>query len=188
MGNGRNTPSRVLLWRRELTEPHWVLQQARWVLRKTRWVLFGTQIIGWEELTEFAPRNSVSPKPRGPGERKNSFSLEGMKKESIPTHETFILAWNFHSRFEKFILDWKLQSQALFFCGQGGAWNEKTHSRLKMSFRIESLIFPIVPLEIEFFQSWGPLGKNSLSSVFETVLPETVFWRMAKGGGTKGGI
>ena len=46
---------------KELTEPHWVLRQARWVLRKTRWVRFGTQIIGWEELTEFAPRNSVSP-------------------------------------------------------------------------------------------------------------------------------
>ena len=40
---------------------HWVLRQTRWVLRKTRWVRFGTQIIGWEELTEFAPRNSVSP-------------------------------------------------------------------------------------------------------------------------------
>ena len=41
---------------------HWVLRQTRWVLRKTRWVCFGTQIIGWEELTEFAPRNSVRPK------------------------------------------------------------------------------------------------------------------------------
>ena len=40
---------------------HWVLRQTRWVLRKTRWVRFGTQIIGWEELTELAPRNSVSP-------------------------------------------------------------------------------------------------------------------------------
>ena len=51
----------VLFRRGELTEPHWVLRQTRWVLRKTRWVRFGTQIIGWEELTEFAPRNSVSP-------------------------------------------------------------------------------------------------------------------------------
>ena len=40
---------------------HWVLRQTRWVLRETRWVRFGTQILGWEELTEFAPRNSVSP-------------------------------------------------------------------------------------------------------------------------------
>ena len=40
---------------------HWVLRQTRWVLRKTRWVRFGTQIIGWEELTEFSGRNSVSP-------------------------------------------------------------------------------------------------------------------------------
>ena len=58
--------------------PHWVLwgtrralRKKRWVLRKrTRWVRFGTQIIGWEELAEFSPRNSVrantepySPKP-----------------------------------------------------------------------------------------------------------------------------
>ena len=62
IGNGRNTVSRVLFRRKELTEPHWVLRQTRWVLRKTRWVRFGTQIIGWEELTEFAPRNSVSAK------------------------------------------------------------------------------------------------------------------------------
>ena len=32
----RNTVSRVLFRRRELTEPHWVLQQTRWVLQKTR--------------------------------------------------------------------------------------------------------------------------------------------------------
>ena len=41
---------------------HWVRRQTRWVLRKTRWVRFGTQIIGWKELTEFSPRNSVRPK------------------------------------------------------------------------------------------------------------------------------
>ena len=29
--------------------------------KKTRWARFGTRIIGWKELTEFAPRNSVSP-------------------------------------------------------------------------------------------------------------------------------
>ena len=62
MGNGRNTVLRVLFRRRELTEPQWVLRQTRWVLRKTRWVCFGTQIIGWEELTEFSPRNSVRAK------------------------------------------------------------------------------------------------------------------------------
>ena len=57
----RNTVSRVLFRRRELTEPHWILRQTRWVLRQIRWVCVYTQIIGWEELTEFAPRNSVSP-------------------------------------------------------------------------------------------------------------------------------
>ena len=40
---------------------HWVLRQTRWVLRETRWVRVYTQTIGWKELTEFAPRNSVSP-------------------------------------------------------------------------------------------------------------------------------
>ena len=60
--------------------------------------------------------------PRGPGDRKNSFSLERMKKKKKP----FPHARNFHSR-------------------------------LKISFRIESLIFTILPLEIEYFQSLGPL-------------------------------
>ena len=40
---------------------HWVLLQTRWVLRETRWVPAYTQTIGWKELTELAPRNSVSP-------------------------------------------------------------------------------------------------------------------------------
>ena len=54
--------TRTVLFRtRELTEPHWVLGQTLWVLQQTRWVRIYTQIIGWEELTEFAPRNSVSP-------------------------------------------------------------------------------------------------------------------------------
>ena len=59
IGNGWNTVSRVLFRRRELT-PYWVLGQTRRVLR-TRWVHVYTQIIGWKELTELAPRNSVSP-------------------------------------------------------------------------------------------------------------------------------
>ena len=41
---------------------HWVLRQTRWVLPETGWVHICTQIIGWKGLTEFAPRNSVSPK------------------------------------------------------------------------------------------------------------------------------
>ena len=59
LGNRRNIVLRVLFRRRELTEPHWVLGQTWWVLQKTRWDRFVTQIIGWEELTEFSPRNSV---------------------------------------------------------------------------------------------------------------------------------
>ena len=60
--------------------------------------------------------------PRGPGDRKISFSLERTKKNS-PTHD------NNHSRFDSVL-------------------------------RIESLVFSILPLEIELFQSAGPLGKG----------------------------
>ena len=59
VGNGRNTVSRVLFRRRELTEFRGKLGEF---CEKTRWVRFGPQIIGWKELSEFAPRNSVSPK------------------------------------------------------------------------------------------------------------------------------
>ena len=37
----------------------------------------------------------------------------------------------------------------------------KNHSRLKIAFRIERLIFSRSPLEIELFQFWGPLGAQS---------------------------
>ena len=37
-------------------------ERAHWVLRETRWVRLGTKIIGWEELTELSPRNSVRTK------------------------------------------------------------------------------------------------------------------------------
>ena len=63
------------------------------------------------------------------------------KKNISPMHERrTILAWNFHSRLEIFILTWKFQSRALFFCGQRGARNEeinlnwKFHSVLKAWF------------------------------------------------------
>ena len=56
IGNGRDTVSRVLFQKRELAEIFW---QTLWVLRRTRWVRVCTQIIGWEELTDFTPQNSV---------------------------------------------------------------------------------------------------------------------------------
>ena len=62
IGNGRNTVSRVLFRRRELTEPHWVLGQLGEFCNKTRWVRFFTQIIGWEELIELSPWNSARAK------------------------------------------------------------------------------------------------------------------------------
>ena len=61
--------------------------------------------------------------PEGPGIEKIHSRSNAWKNHS-PTHEIFILAWNFQSQFEIFILDWKFQSQALCFCGQRGARNE----------------------------------------------------------------
>ena len=54
--NGRNTVSRVLFRKRDLTEFCSKLGEF-WA----RWVCFSTQIIGWKELTEFSPRNSLRP-------------------------------------------------------------------------------------------------------------------------------
>ena len=176
-----------------------------------------------------------NPLPRGPGDRKNSFSLERMKiargnkrnnlngkngakfavfvadfrrfshpggadfrrqpqifaensrkpqtfaetrlshlvcpkKIAFPHARIFILAWNFHSRFEIFILDWKFQSQALFFCGQRGARNEKTildwkfHSVLKawyFQYRLSRLNFfnPGALWVFKALQNWKRLAS-----------------------------
>ena len=56
IGNGRNIVSITVSEERA----HWALRQTRRVLRETRWVCFGTQIIGWKELTELAPGTQVS--------------------------------------------------------------------------------------------------------------------------------
>ena len=39
---------------------HWVLWRTWWTLRKILWDCFGTQVIGWGELTELSSRSSVS--------------------------------------------------------------------------------------------------------------------------------
>ena len=75
-----------------------------------------------------------------PPRTKFSFSLE-----------IFILGLKFSFSIENFNL------RPCFSAAREGP-GMKFHSRLKISFRIESLIFSISPLEIEFFQSWGPLG------------------------------
>ena len=69
---------------------HWVLRQTRWVLRKTRWVRFGTQIIGREELTEFAPRNSMNPK------KLTKFCVwnRTLRNRIRPVSDPFISRWN----------------------------------------------------------------------------------------------
>ena len=78
LGNGRNTVSRVLFRRRELTEPHWVLGQTQTVssaknsvssllhtnsrLRGTHWVL--SQEVGEGQRTHWVwCSNPCSPKP-----------------------------------------------------------------------------------------------------------------------------
>ena len=63
IGNGRNTVSRVLFWRRELTELHWVLGQIRWVLRKTRWVRVCTQLVRLRGTHWARCLKPYSPKP-----------------------------------------------------------------------------------------------------------------------------
>ena len=95
--------------------------------------------------------------PRGPGDRKNSFSLERLKK-------TFPHARNFHSRLKFSFSVWKFHSRLkisipspVFLRSERGTeW--KFHSGLKISFRIESLIFSILSLEIDFFSILGPSG------------------------------
>ena len=105
------------------------------------------------------------PFPEGPGIEKIHSRSNAWKNHS-PTHEIFILAWNFHSRFEIFILDWKFQSRALFFCAQRGARNEKTildwkfHSVLKawfFQYRLSRLKFfnPGALFEVSSLPSWG---------------------------------
>ena len=68
VGSRRNTVSRVLFRRKELTEPHWVvLQQARWVLRKK----LGEFALAHKKLAE---RNSLSSLPGTRWAQKNSLS------------------------------------------------------------------------------------------------------------------
>ena len=138
--------------------------RASWGLKKSRDCLGSgkNRRRSRRESRDFGALRPRTQRARGP--KKNHSRSNAWKKNPPLTHEIFILAWKFHSRFEIFILDWKFQSQALslFFCGQRGARNENfiLESRLKISFRIESLIFSILPLEIDFFQSWGPLGNS----------------------------
>ena len=68
LGNGRNTVSRVLFRKREFTEFWGKLGEFCTKLgefgTKTRWVRFGTQLIGWEELTEFRSPELSEPQKK----------------------------------------------------------------------------------------------------------------------------
>ena len=107
----------------------------------------------------------------GPFPKKGCFWVtqraRGSKKIILArTHEkTIPPRTKFSFSHEIFILDLKISfsienfnPRPCFSAARKGP-GMKFHSRLKISFRIESLIFSILPLEIEFFQSWGPLGK-----------------------------
>ena len=95
--------------------------------------------------------------PRGPKIEKLILA-RAHEKIHTPTHARTIIAWKFHSRFEMFILPRKFQSQALLFCGQRGARNEKAILDWKFHSVLKAWFFSILPLEMEFFQSCGPLG------------------------------
>ena len=145
--------------------------------KSTKWGLFVSQLRWWErtpnvmansegqdwifQARDWSSRARPAIYPEGPRIEKIHSRSNAWKNHS-PTHEIFSFSLEiFIPRFENFILDWKkIQSRALFFCGQRGArngnfildWN--FHSVLKAWF------FQILPLEIEFFQSWGPLGTG----------------------------
>ena len=101
--------------------------------------------------------------PEGPGIEKIHSRSNAWKNHS-PTHKIFILAWNFHSRFENFILDWKFQSQALFFCGQRGARNENFILDWKFHSVLKAWFFQYRLSRLNFFNPgalWEPLFCES---------------------------
>ena len=115
------------------------------------------------------------PSQRARGSKK--FILARTHEKTIPPRtkfsfslEIFILSLKFSFSIENF------NPRPCFSAArERPEWN--FHSRLKISFRIESLIFSISPLEIDFFQSWGPLGslekKRGLGKVCRTKVRKT---------------
>ena len=99
----------------------------------------------------------ANPSQRARGSKK--FILARTHQKTIPpctkfsfSHEIFILGLKFSFSIENF------NPRPCFSAAREVPGMKKNHSRLKISFCIESLIFSISPLEIDFFQSWGPLG------------------------------
>ena len=95
--------------------------------------------------------------PEGPEIEK----IPSRSKKNIPPRtkfsfslEMFILGLEISFLIESF------NPRPCFSAAREGPGMKKNHSRLKISFRIE---FSRWPLEIEFFQSWGPLGSQCLS-------------------------
>ena len=97
-----------------------------------------------------APERFLGGNPEGPRIEKMHSRSNAWKNHS-PTHEIFILAWNFHSQFEIFILDWNFQSRALFFCSQRGARNEKTILDWKFYSALKAWFFQDCLSRLSFF-------------------------------------
>ena len=95
--------------------------------------------------------------PRGPKDRKNSFSLDRLKKpfpHARKNHSRLKISFlvrKFHSRL-------KISIPGPVFLQPGRGQIEKTILDRKFHSEIEILNFSISHLEIEFFQSLGPLG------------------------------
>ena len=102
------------------------------------------------------------PFPEGPRiekihSRSNAWRKPFPHARNVHSHLKFSFSvWNFHSR-----LKISIPGPVFLRSERGPEW--KNYSRLKISFRIESLIFSILSLKIEFFQSWGPLGSDALA-------------------------
>ena len=112
-----------------------LLRQAHVMLRSKSRQLFCYSVLHLDPAVHASSKITATfgppPPQRAWGSKKKILAQTHEKKKHSPPHEIFIIAWNFHSRFENFILDWKFQSQTLFFCSQRGAQNEKNYSLRK---------------------------------------------------------
>ena len=83
------------------------------------------------------------------------------KKKTFPHARNFqsrlkfsFSVWNFHSRL-------KISIPGPVFCGQRGARNERTIPVWKFHSVLNNMIFSILPLEIEFVQSWALWARKA---------------------------
>ena len=122
------------------------------------------------------PNPGNTHQPRGPRDRTDSFSLERMKKN--PHAQKTILAWNFHSWFEIFILAWNVQSRPCFSAAREGLG-------MKKPFSIEHVIpywklkfFNIASRDWFFFNPGAPwdihIDHTADTEIIEAIIPQNV--------------